>query len=302
MERWFVGPDFQEHFDQDMNLTYDVFSDTMPRQPRHPRVKRTHPRGVVTKVQFIATHDTPYTGMFRGSKHGVMRISETTMTTPEVPKTAPGFGLKLFRDGMWAGDMLTMYAFDGQPSFNFFRNRWSTILAEPQNECNRETQGKKLAEVTDYIGATTVLDLAEFDEYGQKVENPQFPFMIEVEPYDVYGWTDRYQNDFHDQLTAIPANTVLFKMYAYDVPPEFGGEQRLIGWIVSRSETVTSLWGDQKLFFKHQRMDEAIRIRPHYFDWVEFWELGKFNETPLKNPAPKQRCPFFFLFEQAGIA
>lgn len=41
----------------------------------------------------------------------------------------------------------------------------------------------------------------------------------------------------------------MFKVLAYDKPPELGGEDYLIGWIVSRSKTVTSLWGDQKLFF-----------------------------------------------------
>ena len=162
IERWFVGPEFNELFDQDMNLTYDSVTDTMPIN----RVKRTHPRGVSTRVQFIAAPDTPYTGVFRGADFGIMRISETTMTTPEVPKTAPGYGLKLLRDGMTSANMLTMFAFDGQPSYNFFKNRWTTILREMSNECARETIGKKLAEVTDHIGATSVMEMAQYDQYG----------------------------------------------------------------------------------------------------------------------------------------
>lgn len=31
-------------------------------------------------------------------------------------------------------------------------------------------------------------------------------------------------------------NTVMFKMFGYDEPPELGGEEKLIGWIVSRSD------------------------------------------------------------------
>ena len=96
-------------------------------------------------------------------------------------------------------------------------------------------------------------------------------------------------------------NTVLFKVFAFDEPPEIGGEERLIGWIVSRSDQISSFWGDTQLFFKHARMDDDIKVRPHYFDWLEFWDNGKFSETPLKNPAPMQRCPFMFLFENAGI-
>ena len=50
-----------------MNLSFDVISDTMPID----RIKKTHSRGVVTLMEFIATPDTPYTGIFRGCKHAV---------------------------------------------------------------------------------------------------------------------------------------------------------------------------------------------------------------------------------------
>lgn len=58
---------------------------------------------------------------------------------------------------------------------------------------------------------------------------------MDVEPYDVYGWTDEYQNDMQDQMSVLEPNTVLFKLFGFDTPPEFGGKDRLIGWIVSRS-------------------------------------------------------------------
>lgn len=94
----------------------------------------------------------------------------------------------------------------------------------------------------------------------------------------------------------------MFKVFGFDEPPELGGEEKLIGWLVSRSLNISSFWGDQKLFFQHRRMDDDIKRRPHYFEWLQFWDNGKFDETPLKEPAPMQRCPFFYLFEQAGIA
>jgi len=68
--------------------------------------------------------------VFRGAKYGILRISDATETTPEVIKTAPGFGLKLLRDGMSSANVVTMFAFDGQTSFNFFKNRWSNVIAE----------------------------------------------------------------------------------------------------------------------------------------------------------------------------
>lgn len=101
------------------------------------RLKVTHPVGTMSKTEWIALKDQPYTGMFKGSKHGVMRISDTTATTPEVQKTVPGFGMKLLRDGMSSANVLAMFSFDGQTSFNFFKNRWTTHIREFNNECAR---------------------------------------------------------------------------------------------------------------------------------------------------------------------
>mmetsp|Transcript_35266 Transcript_35266/g.43129 ORF Transcript_35266/g.43129 Transcript_35266/m.43129 type:complete len:331 (+) Transcript_35266:183-1175(+) len=187
-ERFYTGYEFTSLFDQDMNLTYDVVTDTMPKD----RLKKTHPVGTMSKIEVIPHPDQPYTGMFKGVKHGMMRISDTTKTTPTVQKTNPGFGIKFLRDGMTSANILAMFHFDGQSSWNFFKNRWTTILREPNNECARRTIGKHLATVTDHIGGTSVMEVAEYDQYGNKEAEPHWPFQIEFEAYDVYGWTDEY--------------------------------------------------------------------------------------------------------------
>lgn len=194
INRWFDGPDLMPLFTQDMNLSFDHTGDTMP----EGRVKMTHPRGVSLKVAFLPTSDSPYTGIFRGAKHGIMRISETVRTNPEVPQTSPGFGIKFLRDGMDSADTVTMFSFDGQPSFNYFANRWSTHLNEPINECSRQTIGKKLAETTPHIGAMSVMNWGQYTEEGIEESEPLWPFLLEFEPFDVYGWTDSWQEDFTD--------------------------------------------------------------------------------------------------------
>ena len=102
----------------------------------------------------------------------------------------------------------------------------------------------------------------------------------------MYGWTDDYQNDFLDQLSTIPPNTAMFKIFGFDKPPELGGEGRLIGYVVSRSETTSSKWGDTQLFFQHHRIEDDLKYRPYLFDWLEFFTEGRFTEAPLPNPAP----------------
>ena len=93
----------------------------------------------------------------------------------------------------------------------------------------------------------------------------------------------------------------MYKIFGYDCPPELDDElhcpAKLIGWVVSRSKTISSLWGDQYLFFQKHRYEDDIAVRPYYFEWLQFWDGGRYSETPLADPAPTQVCPFLFLFE-----
>jgi len=49
----------------------------------------------------------------------------------------------------------------------------------------------------------------------------------------------------------MPANQVLYKVYALDKPLQLGGSEALIGEIQIDTQLVTSYWGDEHLFFKH---------------------------------------------------
>jgi len=145
-----------------MNQIFDTVSDTMPLG----RLKRVTSRGCVAKAEFIPIRNHPYTGVFRGCKNGIVRLSEFTLTTPEVPKTSPHAEFKCLRDGMSSANMVTAFAFDGQPSFNYFKNRLTNILREPENECTRATYAKCLADCTNHIGAMSVMEMSQFEENG----------------------------------------------------------------------------------------------------------------------------------------
>jgi hypothetical protein len=108
-ERFFTGPEFTTLFSQDMNHSYDIVSDTMPIN----RKKVTHPVGCVSKLELIAHPDSPYTGVFRGAKHVIQRVSDTVKSVPHVAKTVPGHAVKIFRDGMYSANYVAMFSFDG---------------------------------------------------------------------------------------------------------------------------------------------------------------------------------------------
>ena len=62
------------------------------------------------------------------------------------------------------------------------------------------------------------------------------------------------------------------------------------------SPIILSLWGDQTLFFKHQRIDDDLEYFPWWKDYIQTWTNGKMNETELIDPPPEEKCPFAFLF------
>lgn len=40
-------------------------------------------------------------------------------------------GLKFLRDGVDSANLVAMFSVDGQPSWNFFENDWTTIIPTP---------------------------------------------------------------------------------------------------------------------------------------------------------------------------
>ena len=182
------GEEIADFFTNDMNVTFDHLGDMMP----YGREKLVHPQGVVMKVAFIPEPDTKYTGMFKQADHGIMRISDFVNADPEEGQqfTSPSMAVKFLRDGKHAADTVSMVSLDGQPSFNFFKNRLSTQLEATDNTCLLESVGKKQAEATDHTTTMSTMDWAKYDQDGDEVDEPVWPYRIDFEGINNYGWTD----------------------------------------------------------------------------------------------------------------
>jgi hypothetical protein len=97
------------------------------------RYKYIHTVGTVASVAFIPSGvPHPFTGLFAsGAKHGVLRLSTATEVDPSSNVITPGFGLKLFRDGVPSGNLLAMPGLDGQGDFNVLSLNYSSHVAYP---------------------------------------------------------------------------------------------------------------------------------------------------------------------------
>jgi len=114
---------------ESMTPTVTQVGDQMPKGALYgTRSKLIHSQGAVATVKLTNTGKHPFTGIFTGSDHGVVRLSAAAEPSPKVQELAPGMGLKFLRDGIDSASLVAMYSVDGQPSFNFFKNDFNNHI------------------------------------------------------------------------------------------------------------------------------------------------------------------------------
>ena len=67
-----------------------------------------------------------------------------------------------------------------------------------------------------------------------------------------------------DDLKSVPADSELYDVFALTAPEDQGGQFINIGQLILDGTFTTSKWGDEHLFFKHQRQEDDNKIKP---DW-----------------------------------
>lgn len=139
------------------------------------RFKYIHNIGVVGKVKFHAQPGSPFTGIFRGATHGLVRLSSAAQPTPD-GKLGPGMGLKFLRDGVDSANLVAMYKVDGQPGdWNFFANSFTTTIPN-SDDPGVQKVAWKFSSATDYVQICALSDFTAYDQNGHKETNNVFPF------------------------------------------------------------------------------------------------------------------------------
>jgi len=246
------------------------------------RVKSIHPVGVVGKVQWKDLGGHPYSGIFKGAKHGLARLSLALEPETGSMTTAPGIGLKFLRDGVDSANLVAMFSVGGQESWNFFKNDFSNHI--PGISLSRQPLAAKFATATRNIRQVGISDWGRFGENGVEIKDPNFPYRLRFHPTGNIRFPDNYVRPVTEDLVTIPSGSVLYQVYALDVPEELGGKETRIADLVLTSKMVTSKWGDQHLFFRHQDMAEDLRLRPQWNKFTPQWAIF------LKDPNRPSPC------------
>ena len=245
--------------------TYQAQGDEMPYVKKlffgWYRKKLLHnAHGAVGQVEWRSRGGHPYTGIFKGAKQGIVRLS--LAGKPSSNNIVPGMGLKFLRDGRDSANLVAMYSLEGQKSWNFFKNDFTTIIPKYPGLLLKLFEAK-FSEASSYINSNSVLGFSQYGESGTKVANPKFPFMLRFSPNRKFGFSDTKHQILKD-LKTIPAGSTLYKIWALDKPVELGGKEKHIGDLVLISDLTASQWGDKHLFFRHQDMAQSVKIFPEW--------------------------------------
>jgi len=253
------------------------------------RKKLIHTVGAVGKFQFNSDENHSYTGVFRGCKNVILRPSvakaqDTSKTTAKEAKGnfVPGMAMKFLRNNIPSANLQSMFALDGQDSWNFFKNDFSNHIPAI-SAASFKVIGLKFSTATDYIQTMGLKDLGEFNCQGGKEATPNYPFQLIFKPNETLRtkYDDDFEVDYLDQLKNVPVNFNLYDVYAINAP---GDKAKKIGSFQSTSKMVTSKWGDESLFFRHNYIDLDVEDHP---SWEKY--LPKFS---LFGSSSKKSCPF----------
>lgn len=222
--------------------------------------KAIHARGIVAKIKFVASANTPFTGLFRGVDYGLLRASITG--DPSKRNFAPGLAIKFLIDSQPSANFSALVSLVGQgQNYNFLAHEFSNIVPVV-NEVGPKLINLIFRRVTRYPTKLYLENLAQFDRRGERETKPYYPRQIYLVPNPQLQFPETPPHDFRSDLATIAAETLLFSVYGVDPAkisdseigePEYRSQAEIIGQIETTSNFIASSYGDSQLFFRHQR-------------------------------------------------
>ena len=212
------------------------------------RKKGIHTYGSTVAIEFVADGDSPFTGLYRGVSYGLARLSLAAKPTADT--SVPGIGIKFLVDGKPSLNFVAMYSLDGQPTYNFFANSFTTVISPPSSGVLK-ILGAAFATATQDPTKVDTAYLAKVTKEGEAVEAPVAPISLKLVPNKDLAF-DNAPHEVRDDLGTIAAGTTLYQVWGITSD----NQSIYIGRIVTTSRFVASKFGDEKLFFRHQRFND----------------------------------------------
>jgi len=252
-------------FGESVSLSFDAIADVFPIK----RTKVIHSVGVVGEIQWKSVGEHDFTGIFKGAS-GLIRLSSAKApTTGEKGVHNPGAGLKFFRKGRPSANFVAMPSLAGQScagkNGNFFNLPFTNHIPYPADNFGLETIARKFWQASFCPLMIGLSDLASPEEG----EHGTFPFELSLERSESAPGVEVDCEDYTNKLTRfadLELDQVLFDVYATSGP---GQEKNKIAEIILKDKLRPSKFGDEELFFKHQRKEEDFQLEPQWLEWIQ---------------------------------
>lgn len=263
-------------------VSFDVSADVFPAMEK--RTKYIHSVGVTGGIKFESVGNHSYGGLFRGAEHGLIRFSSAK--SPDKDGVAPGMGVKFFRDGRPSANFVAMYSLDGQTCAerNFFANDWSNHISLTDN-FGLKLLAKKFWQAS-YCPLTVGLSDLAINSAGEQEEFPwrlHFHALVDSDcPCDNY---DKCLANFENGNVTV--GDKLFEVRAEAYPD---AEKELIGYVYLTDKLLTSKFGDEQLFFRHQHMENDFKLKPEWLSSIDRPSVCGMTCTTTEIPTIENGC------------
>ena len=214
--------------------------------------------------------DSPFTGLFKGGRKviGFMRMSWSAPNFLDIstqPGLTPGVSIKFLRSGTSSANFVTTNSMESLPDKdNFFSTPLSNHIPA---ENSTTTQSRRFCSTGHCINKVGLSNICTHDQEGIEYQEPIFPFKVTFEPL-----VKIKSNNF----IGLSSGTRFYNIKANRSPNDQEGFN--LGEVVSNDDCISSLYGDTKMFFKHQWIEEDVALRP---GWSESYYNDCYCNLPL---------------------
>jgi hypothetical protein len=272
---WFSAVRMAELFMENLNTSFDFVGDDMPGQNLfnvEERPKVIHSVGAIAQAQYVDYGGHNFTGIFKGCSNAFLRLS--LAAKPESNNIAPGLSMKFMRNNIKSGNIFAMYALTGQSSFNYFAHDLSNHppavnVNDPSIPFAKKMLFNAFSKASAWPTYLGVSDLAHYDQNGNTVANPVFPFRVIFHPVksvhslfpDAPQSGDSY---FLKQFMSMAPGPV-YEVYVQPTPFQ-NVTVGPIGRVDITTGMSSSMFGDRDMFFQHTRMEDDLAAAP---SWIK---------------------------------
>ncbi len=244
---------------QEISLKEKRYSDFAP----EGWVKYLHRRGSLATVKIVPVGGK-FTGVFEGAECALLRLSLTYKVGGSKP-VAPGMALKILRDRAPSANISALVSLNGQgKDFNFFKFPMSNIVPDGSG-IGQKLVHKLFRRVTQYPEELLLDDMASVNALGEKEAEAVSPRQIFFVPADGLKSASE-SHDVREDFAAIAPETKVYEIravpekyrsldyanYTHEMAEEFVKESEHIADIVTTSRFISSSFGDDGIFFRHQ--------------------------------------------------